>query len=217
MATNDDVDFVVQRLSDAANIVDLGCGSGPLARQLVRETGAHVLGLDLNPMAVRLACEHSADPEYSGRVEYRDGDIASTGLPAGALDGAASLDALLFAPDKSAALAEVNRILRPGARFVGTTWELRASSAHFGIAAFDDYRGEFLKAGFEVEAYEEAADWRRFLETALAGILTRHAELSAEVHPFALARLTAWATHRPPELADGTRVRFCARKFSAHV
>lgn len=215
MATIDDVKFVSQRLSAARRIVDLGCGSGALARHLVRETGAHVLGLDMNPMAVRLAQEHSAGPQYSASAQYREGDIASTGLSDAAFDGAASLDVLLFAPDKTAALTEIHRILRPGASFAGTTWELRADSAHFGIKAYDDYPNGFSNAGFEVEAYEETPDWRRLLESALAGILANSAELSAEIHPQALARLKTWATNRPPELGDSRRVRFCVRKPTA--
>ncbi len=215
MATRDDVALVIQRLNGATRVVDLGCGTGPLARQLVRETTADVLGIDLNPMAIRLAQEHSTGAEYATRLHYQNGDIALSGLADEAFDGAASLDVLLFAPDKFAALVEISRILKPGACFVGTTWELRADSAHFGIKAYDDYLDGFARAGFEVAVYEETPDWRPLLEATLAGILAKQSELGGEVHPAALLRLRAWATERPAELGDSRRVRFVVRKRSA--
>jgi hypothetical protein len=57
----------------------------------------------------------------------------------------------LFVADKQIALREIARILKPGGRFVGTSWELRADSAALHAPAFYDYPGAFKDAGFEIE------------------------------------------------------------------
>lgn len=84
--------------------------------------------------------------------------------------------------------------------------------AALSAPAFDAYPSAFEAAGFVVEVYEEARDWRLLLERLLAAILTREAELSREIHPVAWARVRAWASSRPSELADSRRTRFCVRR-----
>jgi ubiquinone/menaquinone biosynthesis C-methylase UbiE len=54
------------------------------------------------------------------------------------------MDVLLFVVDKPAALGEIFRILKPGARFVGMTWELRAKSVALNAPAFADYPRAFV-------------------------------------------------------------------------
>ncbi|MFZ0855207.1 MAG: methyltransferase domain-containing protein [Hyphomicrobiaceae bacterium] len=211
-ATIDDVRFVTGQLGPDATsrLVDLGCGSGCFLRMAARDHGQHIVGIDSNPMAIRLASERTAD--LLDRISLRIGDIGDTGVPAAAFDGGVSLDVLLFVPDKERVLREVARILKPGARFAGTTFELRTASTAVSAPAFDAYASAFEAAGFVVEVYEEAGDWRRLLERVLAAILAREAELSREIHPVAWARVRAWASLRPLELADSQRIRFCVRR-----
>ena len=211
-ATIDDVRFVTGQLGPDATsrLVDLGCGSGCFLRMAARDHGQHIVGIDSNPMAIRLASERTSD--LLDRISLRIGDIGDTGVPAAAFDGGVSLDVLLFVPDKERVLREVARILKPGARFAGTTFELRTASTAVSAPAFDAYASAFEAAGFVVEVYEEAGDWRRLLERVLAAILAREAELSREIHPAAWARVRAWASLRPLELADSQRIRFCVRR-----
>src|SRR5512143_1220422 len=130
MATIDDVQFVTKWLEpqQASRLVDLGCGCGCLARHLAGVFGSHVVSIDANPLAVRLAQEYSRDQRHAGKLVFETRDIAATGLPDSAFDGAVSFDVLLFVRDKESVLREAGRILRPGARFAGTTFELRAPS-----------------------------------------------------------------------------------------
>jgi ubiquinone/menaquinone biosynthesis C-methylase UbiE len=210
LATIDDARFVADQLRRATRLVDLGCGSGCFMRLAGRELGGHIIGVDANPMAIRLAKERCAG--LLDKVSFQRGDIAETGCPAAMFDGAASFDVLLFVPDKEKALGEVARILKPGARFSGTTFELRSASAALSAPAFEAYPRAFETAGLSVEMYEEANDWRWLLEGVLAAILAREAELSREIHPSAWARLRTWASSRPLELADSRRIRFSVRR-----
>lgn len=214
MATSDDVQFLTDRLApkESSRLVDLGCGSGPLSRHLAGVFGSDVVGVDANPLAVRLAQEGSRDQPYSSKLTFETRDIAATGLPDNAFDGAASLDVLLFAKDKASVLREVRRILKPGARFSGTTWELRAPSVALSAPPFQDYAGAFEAAGFTVEVYEETKAWRPLLEGILAAILARDVDIAREVSPARHEGMRSWARRRPAELDDSRRTKFCVRK-----
>jgi ubiquinone/menaquinone biosynthesis C-methylase UbiE len=211
-ATIDDAHFVADRLRPNAGskIVDLGCGTGPFMRLAAREHGQHALGVDVNPMAIRLAKERCVG--LLDKISFQTGDIGETGFRAGTFEGAVSLDVLLLVPDKEKVLREVARTLKSGARFVGTTFELGTPSAALSAPAFYAYPSAFVAAGFIVEVYEEARDWRRLLEGVLAAILAHEAELRGEIHPSAWTRLSSWASLRPLELADSRRTRFCVRR-----
>lgn len=214
LATVDDVQFATERLSPqkTCRLVDLGCGSGALARHLARDFGALIEGLDANPNAIRLAQERNGDRYLSSRISFRAGDIGTTGFPDSAFDGAASLDVLLFVADKAKVLREIARILKPDARFAGTTFELGTPSAALAAPAFIDYPSAFTAAGFAVEVYEEAEGWRELLQRVTGEILASEAKLGREIHPLALQRVCAWARKRPSELGDSRRTRFCCRR-----
>jgi arsenite methyltransferase len=87
-------------------VVDVGCGPGMSALQLARKTGCEVIGVDLAPPAV------SDDP----RVRFIRGDAEALPLDNASVDGALCECALCTFPDKDAAVGELARVLRPGAR-----------------------------------------------------------------------------------------------------
>ena len=211
-ATIEDVRFVADRLGahSGSRFVDLGCGSGCFLRFAARNSGQCIVGIDANPMAIRAAQERCAG--LLDRISFETGDIGETGFQAETFDGAVSLDVLLFVPDKQKVLREVARILKPGARFAGTTFELRTPSTALSAPAFADYPSAFEAEGLAVEVYEETSDWQQLLQEVLGQILKRETELSREIHPAAWARVHAWASSRRSELVDSRRTRFCVRR-----
>jgi SAM-dependent methyltransferase len=137
--------------------VDLGCGWGGPALWLARETGAGVVGIDLSGVGIARARESAEALGLVDHARFEVGDLTATGLPAGSFDGATSVDVLWSVPDKPAALHEIARILRPGARFVFTNWDWDLSPPGYP-PPLDDHRPLLVKAGFEVEAYDVQAD-----------------------------------------------------------
>ena len=145
-ATNDDVRFVMDHLRPTvgSKLVDLGCGSGCFLRQAARDHSQHIVGIDANPMAIRLAKERCAG--FQDKISFQAGDIGETGFDTAMFDGAVSLDVLLFVPDKEKVLREVARILKPGARFAGTTFELKTASTAVSAPPFVAYPSAFATA-----------------------------------------------------------------------
>jgi SAM-dependent methyltransferase len=93
-------------------VLDAGCGAGEYVVAL-SEAGYEATGVEYLPEKVAdWAAEHPAD----GRVLR--GDLAALPFPAGHFDGAVLNEVLEHVPDERAALAELRRVLRPGASLV---------------------------------------------------------------------------------------------------
>ena len=69
-----------------------------------------------------------------------------------------SIDALLFAPDKPAAAAEMARVLRPRGRLVATTWDYHTQPVG-RPPQVADHRPLLADVGLDVEVYDETVDW----------------------------------------------------------
>ncbi|MFD7831222.1 class I SAM-dependent methyltransferase [Kitasatospora sp. NPDC059803] len=135
-------------------LVDLGCGTGGTGLWLARATGARLIGVDISPVATRLATARSAAFVPDGCAAFRVGTVRSTSLPAAHADALVCVDALGPAGDRGDALHEIHRILRPGARAVIT----RAISRTAGTR----WRGQVESAGFDTEHVDERPHEPRF-------------------------------------------------------
>jgi ubiquinone/menaquinone biosynthesis C-methylase UbiE len=132
------------RLQPGQTFVDLACGAGGPGLWIARATGLNVCGIDISATGIEQATGRAAAAGMSERARYQVGEFGATGLPTKAFDGAISIDALWLAGDKRAAFAETARILRPGARLVGTTWESSRQIPDFPPQV-DDYRPLLLE------------------------------------------------------------------------
>lgn len=100
------------RVRPGDRVIDVASGPGASARLLAHATGCHVVAVDL---ATRRGSRDPA-PEGGGRVHYVCGDAEQLPLRDHSVDGALCECALCLFGDKSAAVAEIARVLRPGAR-----------------------------------------------------------------------------------------------------
>jgi SAM-dependent methyltransferase len=106
------------RVASDDRVLDVGCGTGVLARTAAdRVTDeSQVTGLDLNEGMLAVA------RRLRPQVDWRQGDATKLPLPAESYDVVVSQFALMYFPDRSAAIREMLRVLKPGGRLAVAVW-----------------------------------------------------------------------------------------------
>ena len=116
-------------------VLDVACGTGVLAREARRRAGPSgaVVGLDRN--AGMLAVARRAEPG----IDWREGRAEALPFPDGRFDAVVSQFGLMFFEDRTAALGEMWRVLRPGGRLVVAVWDAAERSPGYAamIALID--------------------------------------------------------------------------------
>jgi len=106
-------------ITPAAKVLEIGCGSGRYALQVAATMGCRILGLDVNEPGVHNANRLASAQNLSARARFEVADCSKPlTLHQDLFDGVFSNDALCHIPDRSAILAELFRVLKPGARFL---------------------------------------------------------------------------------------------------
>lgn len=107
-------------LRPGARVLDVGCGTGVVARLAARQAapGGHVVGLDLSDGMLRKAAELAARDASACTAEFRKGDAERLDFADGSFDAVLSLFALRHFPDPLQALREMFRVGRAGGRAV---------------------------------------------------------------------------------------------------
>lgn len=107
----------VAPLPPGAVVVDIGSGAGMdllLAASHVGPAG-RAIGVDMTE-AMRERARRGAAACGLAHVEVREGDATALPIDAGSVDVVMSNGVLNLVPDKSAAVAEIRRVLKPGGR-----------------------------------------------------------------------------------------------------
>ena len=106
-------------LKEGDVVLDLGSGAGFdsfLAARRVGKTGK-VIGVDMTPEMIAKARANAKAGNYDN-VEFLLGDIEALPLPDRSVDVAISNCVINLVPDKEKVFQELNRVLRPGGRFM---------------------------------------------------------------------------------------------------
>jgi ubiquinone/menaquinone biosynthesis C-methylase UbiE len=98
-----------------AAALDVGCGTGAVARRLARaDRGGRVTGLDRSP--AMLAVARAAAAREGVAIDWREGAAERLPFADADFDLVTCQFALMFFADRAAALGEMRRVLRPGGR-----------------------------------------------------------------------------------------------------
>jgi SAM-dependent methyltransferase len=157
-------------LSPGEVVLDLGSGGGLDAIVAARRVGSegHVFGLDMSDEMLSLAQANAVKAGVSN-VAFVRGDMESIPLPRASVDVIISNCVVNLVPDKTRALAEAFRVLRPGGRLsisdivtrLPVPAEMRSDLAAWaacigGALTVAEYRELLVEAGFvDVEVERE--------------------------------------------------------------
>ncbi len=100
------------------HVLDVACGTGVLAREASKRVGPEgsVTGLDLNEGMLAVAKRVQPD------VDWRQGDAAALPFEDDHFDVVVSQFALMYFPERVAALREMWRVLKPGGHLAVASW-----------------------------------------------------------------------------------------------
>jgi SAM-dependent methyltransferase len=127
-----------------------------------------------------------------GRATFSEGTFEATGLESASADAVMTVDALQYAPDKTKAISEVARILRPSGRFAFVAFELdpeRVAGLPFWQDAVPDYRPRLEQVGFDVVRYDQTPNWSDQVAAGFGAILDQRDALEAELGEAAAAAI----------------------------
>jgi demethylmenaquinone methyltransferase/2-methoxy-6-polyprenyl-1,4-benzoquinol methylase len=96
-------------------VLDVACGTGAVALELVRQKGCAVVGVDQSPEMLEVARRRIALAAETKRVRVVEATAAALPFEDGAFDGLTAAYLLRYLDDLPAGLAELARVLRPGA------------------------------------------------------------------------------------------------------
>ncbi len=142
------------------HVLDIGCGTGVLARAAHARVGAdgHVAGID--PNDGMLAVARRAEPD----VDWHTGVAERLPFADWSFDGTVSQFALMFLTDPKVALREIGRVTRPDGRAAVAVWDKLDNNAGYPRLAtlieelFGSDAADAVRAPFRFGDAEALAD-----------------------------------------------------------
>ena len=104
------------QIDQAQRVLDLGCGTGVIARRIARRPNfsGHVLGVDLSDYLIRAANGFAQKEGLTDRVEFRTGDSQLLTLPDAAFDAIVIHTMVSHVNDVDSVVRHCARMLAPG-------------------------------------------------------------------------------------------------------
>ncbi|MEM7122338.1 MAG: methyltransferase domain-containing protein [Pseudomonadota bacterium] len=156
-------------LQPSSCVLETACGVGGTARYLAAAYGVDMTATNISKGQLETAAEWTAGKPGAERITYAFADFQALPYEDGSFDVYWCQDSLLFSPDRSRAIAEAARVLRPGGTIAitdltvvgmpaGASEALLAEISEPGFWSLGDYIRGLESAGFVVMAQE---DWGR--------------------------------------------------------
>lgn len=176
------------RVRTGDRVLDVGCGTGILARSAVGRVGPECRVVGLDPNRGMLTVARRQEPS----VEWREGAAEAIPYTDNSFDRVVSQFAAMFFADRAAAFAEMARVCAPGGRVVVATWSsLEATPGYaamvelldrlFGTEAANALRTPFVLGDADELAASMAPAVERVEVASVEGV-ARFESIDAWVH-----------------------------------
>lgn len=171
-------------------VLDIGCGIGGPALEMVSTFGADVTGIDLEAPLVERANADAAAAGVAERCRFQTVEVGPLPFADASFDIVVSSGALTQTEDKAGIFAEIKRVLVPGGWFTCYDW-MRSGGEYsddmryffelegltYAMETIDGQAQLLREAGFESVEAEDASEWYRREARA------EHERLKGELYP----------------------------------
>ena len=121
-------------VDEAREVLEVGCGIGVEPANLARAHGCRVVGIDRSEQMIEWSRRRAREHGVIDRVELVVADVTDLPFGDGRFDVAFAESVLAFVGDRTAALREMARVVRPGG-FVGFNESIRTQELTPEMAA----------------------------------------------------------------------------------
>ena len=155
-------------------ILDIGCGIGGPAMDMVRMHGAHVVGIDLEKPLIDRARADAREAGLHEHCQFLHVQPGALPFADRSYDIVVSSGAVTQTPDKPALFAEILRVLRPGGQFRCYEWMrsdreysddmlywFKLEELTYDMQTLDQYGAFLSEAGFADVTTKDASEWYR--------------------------------------------------------
>ncbi|KAK4991245.1 Delta(24)-sterol C-methyltransferase [Elasticomyces elasticus] len=166
----------VMGLRDNMKVLDVGCGVGGPAREIVKFSGVNVVGLNNNDYQIERATRYAEKEGLSHKLSFTKGDFMQMSFPENSFDAVYAIEATVHAPSLEGIYSQIFRVLKPGGVFGVYEWLMKDAydnnnphhrEIRLGIEQGDGISNmekievalaAIKAAGFELEMHEDLAD-----------------------------------------------------------
>ncbi len=213
-----------------AAVLDLGCGTGVVARALAARDGfaGTVTGIDQSAEFIAVAEKLAAREGVAGIVQFAVGDAHALEFPASSFDAAIAHTLVSHVRDPLAVISEAARVVRPGgfvAVFDGDYASLifGCSDPRLGDAVEPAVRATIMssprvmrelprllpQAGLRLIATQAHVYAEAGSSTFMLNLAETYAPLAASTGQLSAAQLDAWLADQRRSASDGTFFAAC--------
>ncbi|KAF2458046.1 S-adenosyl-L-methionine-dependent methyltransferase [Lineolata rhizophorae] len=109
-------------MKENMRVLDVGCGVGGPAREIVKFSGANVIGINNNDYQIERATHYAAKEGLSDKLKFVKGDFMQMPFPDNSFDAVYAIEATVHAPSLEGIYSEISRVLKPGGIFGVYEW-----------------------------------------------------------------------------------------------
>jgi sterol 24-C-methyltransferase len=109
-------------IQENAKVLDVGCGVGGPGREIIRFTGANVIGLNNNDYQIERSKYYAAKAGMSEKWDAVKGDFMQMDFPENSFDAVYAIEATVHAPNLQGVYEQIYKVLKPGGVFGVYEW-----------------------------------------------------------------------------------------------